>query len=192
VDLIKVPIVGPIRPYSRLRRAPAHPELGNLGSKTIRASATRVLPGNASGDRFVRRRVSSSVPLALIVWSGLAFRTIFDLGLSYATSDQRATAVADLGTSLSGRKKIVDNLSELARPQRMQTGESCKNQGTHELRYGQGRVEVTKLPPRLGAIEQILEGLSISMDYLGPQRLHGVAVDADQVVSFDSDRVTAV
>ena len=74
----------------------------------------------------------------------------------------------------------------------MQTGESCKNQGTHELRYGQGRVEVTKLPPRLGAIEQILEGLSISMDYLGPQRLHGVAVDADQVVSFDSDRVTAV
>lgn len=137
--------------------------------------------GDESRRRFRQRR---------FVRSGLAVRRIFDLGPSNPSWDPRA--VADLGTSLSARKKIVDDLGEFARSQRMQTGESCKNHGTHELRYGQGRIEVTELPLRLRAIEQIFEGLSISIGNLSPQRRHGVVFSADRIVSVDSGRVIGV
>lgn len=49
--------------------------------------------------------------------SDLVVRRIFDLGPRDSSGDQRAAGIADRGTSLSGREKIVDDLSEFARPQ---------------------------------------------------------------------------
>ena len=48
------------------------------------------------------------------------------------------------------------------------------------------------LPPRLRAIEQIFEGLSISIDDLSPQRLHGIVAGADRIFSVDSDLLIVV